>query len=280
MVAVGSRLLYGDEKGRNEERGIALLDQAIDAKDYSAYFALGTWQEEVKKDSKAALAEFERGSDAGQPDCMIRAAEYHIAGKGTEKDLSRGVGILEAAAEGGSARAHLMLAANSLQAEEPDNAAGYRHLVAAANGGLATAQNELGLFYLSGALGVVDASAAVSWFSRAGQANYAAAQNNLGALHERGAGVDQSFEKAAQLYALAAQQGHPGATLALARFHAAGAATAMNKPRAWALAKVAADRGEPNAAKFIETLEKEFSKEQAAEAKAELDRMKDPKAGE
>ncbi len=280
MVAVGSRLLYGDEASRDEERGLALLEKAIAGEDSSGYLALGTWQETVKKDSKAALAEFERGKDAGQSDCMIRAAEYYIEGKGTEKDLARGVKILETAAEGGNAQAHLMLAANALQSKKPDAISGYQHLVAAANAGLAAAQNELGLFYLSGGLGVVDTTAAVSWFSRAGQANYSPAQNNLGALHERGTGVEQSYEKAAQLYALAAQQGHAGATLALARFHAAGAATKVNRPRAWALAKIAEDRGEANAAEFLATLEKEFSKEQLTEAKAELGRMTRGKAAE
>ena len=277
MVTVGSRLLLGDEKSRDEKRGLAILEKAIAAGDNSGYFARGTWQEQVKKDSKAALAEFERGKDAGQPDSMIRAAEYHISGKGTEKDIERGVAILETAAEGGSSQAHLMLAANALQAEKPNAAKGYQHLVAAANGGMAAAQNELGLFYLSGGLGIADVSAAVSWFGRAAQSNYAASQNNLGALHEKGTGVDQSFEKAAQLYAMAAQQGHAGATLSLARFHAAGAATKMDRPRAWALAKIAEERGEPNAEKFIETLEKELSKEQLVEAKAELDLMKGTK---
>ena len=273
MVAVGSRLLYGDEAGRDEKRGLAILDKAIAAKDATAYLALGTWQETVKKDPKAALAEFERGKDAGQPESMIRAAEYYLEGKGTEKDVQRGISILEKSAEGGNAQAHLMLAARILQSEKPETLSGYKHLLAASNGGLAAAQNELGLFYLSGGLGVADASAAVSWFSRAAQAGNAAAQNNLGALHERGTGVEQSYEKAAQLYALAAQQGHASATLALARFHAAGAATEVNRPRAWALGKIAEDRGEINAAKFLETLETEFSKEQLAEAKKELERM-------
>ncbi len=280
MVALGSRLLYGDEAGRDEKRGLAFLEKAIAGKDASAYLALGTWQETVKKDPKAALAEFERGKDAGQPESMIRAAEYYIGGKGTAKDVPHGIGILEKAAEGGNAQAHLMLAAHILQSEKPDTLSGYTHLLAASNGGLAAAQNELGLFYLSGALGVADASSAASWFSRAAQANFAAAQNNLAALHERGTGVEQSYEKAAQLYALAAQQGHASATLALARFHAAGAATAVNRPRAWALGKIAEDRGEENAAEFLKTLEKEFTKEQLAEAKKELDTMTNEKPAE
>ncbi|MEP2775304.1 MAG: hypothetical protein ABJQ29_06140 [Luteolibacter sp.] len=280
MVALGSRLLYGEKSGRDEARGRAILDKAIAAKDYSAYFVLGTWQETVKEDSKAALVEFERGKDAGQADCMIRVAEYHIEGKGTKKDVERGVSILEAAAEADNFQAHLMLAAMTFQSENPDIALGYKHLVAAANGGLAAAQNELGLFYLAGRLGVTDVSAAVSWFARAAEANYAAAQNNLAALHESGTGVPQSYENAAQLYVLAAQQGNASATLALARFQAAGAAMEMNLPRAWALAKLAGVRGESNAAEFITALEKGFTKEQLAEAKKEFERMTSGEAPE
>ncbi len=280
MVAAGSRLLYGNEASRNEKRGLEFIDKAIAAKDGSAYFALGMWQETVKEDLTAALAEYERGKDAGQPDSMIRAAEYYLEGKGTEKDVPRAVSILEKAAGDGNAQAHLMLAANILQSEKPDTISGYQHLLAASNAGMASAQNELGLFYLSGGLGMADTSAAVSWFSRAAQSNFAAAQNNLGALHERGSGVEQNYEKAAQLYALAARQGHPSATLALARFQAAGAAMEINRPRAWALAKIAEDRGESNAAEFITTLEKDLSEDQLAEAKKELDAMTSEKETE
>ncbi len=282
MVAVGSRLLYGnDEKKRDEKRGLALLAKAIEAKEYSAYLALGTYQEQVKKDDKAALAEYERGEAAGQIDSAIRAAQYHLEGKGTEKDVARGRLILEKVAENGSAQAHFLLAVSYLQQEKPDIASGYRHLVASANGGLVAAQNELGLFYLAGNLGVSDLSAAVSWFGRAAQSGHPAAQNNLAALHERGSGVEQSYEKAARLYALAAQQGHAGATLALARFQAAGAATTkQNLELAWALGTLAGERGEPNAAEFVKALEKDFSKDQLAAGKKELERVKSDKPAE
>ena len=143
MVATGSRLLYGnDEKKRDEKRGLALLAKAIEAKEYSAYLALGTYQEQVKKDDKAALAEFERGEAAGQIDSALRAGQYHMEGRGTEKDVARGRLILEGAAEKGSAQAHFLLAVSFLQQEKPDIATGYRHLVGAANGGLVAAQND------------------------------------------------------------------------------------------------------------------------------------------
>lgn len=278
MVAVGSRLLNGVSVKRDEVKGTEWLKKAIDNKEYSAYLALGDFQENTKEDLKAALSSYTLGAEAGQPDCMVRAAAFHLEGKGTEKNSGRAVDLLEKAAKAGSPQAHLMLAAQILEKKEPDLGKGYAHLLAAANGGLTLAQNELGLFYLSGRMGVADIPAAASWFTRAAQSGFAAAQNNLATLYERGAGVEQSFEKAGQLYALSAQQGNGSATLALARFLAAGAATKVNRERAWALANLAADRGEKeNAPALIKELEKNFTKEQLAAAKKELESMKSEK---
>lgn len=281
MVAVGSRLLNSSSMEKDEEKGMEWLKKAIEAGAASAHLALGDYQENIKKDPKAALASYTLGAEAGQTDCMVRAATFHMEGKGTEKNGARGEELLEKASKAGNAQAHLMLAAHLLGQENPDLVKGYAHLLAAANSGLSLAQNELGLFYLSGRLGVADIPAASSWFTRAAQGGFAAAQNNLAALYERGAGVERSFDKAGQLYALAAQQGNASATLALARFHAAGAATKVNRERAWALATLAAERGEKeNAATLIKELEKEFTKEQLAAAKKELVSMKSDKPAE
>lgn len=281
MVAVGSRLLNGKSVKRDEVKGSEWLKRAIENKEYSAHLALGDYQENTKKDLKAAFTSYSLGAEAGQADCMVRAAAFHLEGKGTEKDPVRGVELLEKAAKANSPQAHLMLAAQILEKKEPDLSKGYTHLLAAANGGLTLAQNELGLFYLSGRMGVADIPAAASWFTRAAQSGFAASQNNLATLYERGAGVEQSFEKAGQLYALSAQQGNASATLALARFLAAGAATKVNRERAWALANLAVERGEKeNAAALIKELEKDFTKEQLATAKKELEAMKAEKSAD
>jgi hypothetical protein len=275
MVAVGSRLLNGKAETRDEKQGTVWLNKAIAAKEYSACLALGDYQENVKKKPEAALAFYESGAAEGQPDCMLRAADMYLNEKGVKKNIEKGVELLGKAAEAGAPQAHLMLAGRILGEEKPDLGKAYAHLLSAANGGMPLAQNELGLFYLSGKLGVADLSAAVSWFGRAAQAGLAAAQNNLGALHERGAGVPQDFGNAAKLYALAAQQGNASATLALARFHAAGAATKVDAVRAWVLASLASERGEKeNAATFLKGLEKGMSKEQMAEAKKGLIEIK------
>jgi TPR repeat protein len=277
MAALGSRYLSGEEKLRDEKLGREWLKKAIDAGEPAAHLALGDYEENVKKDLKAALAHYERGKDAGQVDSMVRAASCYIDGKGTDKDVARGWKILETAATSGSAQAHLTIAARELSADPPNLLAGYGHLVAASRGGLAEAQNELGLLYLSGRLGDADGPAGAAWLTRAAQAGFANAQNNLAILFEQGAGVDQNFNNAGQLYALAANQGHAGATLALARLVARGAGTEPSATKAWALASLALERGEKTAQELVDNLALGFDAAQKQAAAKELETLKSEK---
>jgi len=274
MVALGSRLLNGEKENRNEQEGRDWLKKAIEAKEYSAYLALGDFEENVKKDPKAALGFYERGKDAGQVDCILRTADAYAEGKGTEKDPTRGANLLESAAKAGSPMAHYRLAVKSLAGEKPDLLQGYGHLLTAATGGLLEAQNELGLLYLSGKLAAADAPAGVAWLTRAAQGGMALAQNNLGALFEQGAGVPQNIANAGQLYSLAANQGHAGATLALARLYSKGTGVVADLPKAWALATLAAERGEETAKKFASDLAEKFDDKQRAKGQKDLEAIK------
>ncbi len=275
MAALGSRLLNRKDGKPDEENGIAWLKKAIAAKDYSAHLALGEYQQLVKKDDKEALSSYTLGAGAGQSDCMIRAAAFHLSGKGTEKNTARGNELLEKAAKAGNPDAHLLLAQELSKEKEPDVGRMYGHLLSAANTGSSIAQNELGLFYFSGKLGVADVSAALSWFARSAQAGFASAQNNLASMHERGLGVEQNFDHAAKLYTLAAKQGHSEASFALARLHANGQGVALSKELAWAWASLATEQGDKEkAAKFLLELNKTLSEEQLAAAKKELIALK------
>ncbi len=282
MAALGSRLLSGDEKNRDEAKGREWLKKAIAAKEYSAYLALGDYEENVKKDLKAALAEYERGKDAGQVDCILRTADFYLEGKGTEKDVERGKQLLVKAAEAGNPVANLRVAAGLLSAEKPtptDVMAGYGHLLAAANGNLSQAQNELGLLYLSGKLGLADSPAGVAWLTRAAQSGNAQAQNNLATLYERGlGGVQQNIENAGQLYSLAANQGHGPATLALARLINEGIGTKADPVKAWALASLASERGEKEADNLVKEIGLKLDEKQRVEAVKELEDIKSGKA--
>ena len=279
MAALGSRLLSGDEKIRDEKKGREWLKKAIEAKEYTGYLALGGYEENVKKDLKAALSEYERGKDAGQIDCVLRTADFYIQGKGVEKDPTRGLALLEKAAEAGNPTANFRLAVQSLSTEKPDLLVGYKHLLAAANGSLAEAQNELGLFYLSGKLAAADGPAGVAWLTRAAQGGYPQAQNNLATLYERGAaGIVQNLENAGQLYALAANQGHGPATLALARLVNEGVGTKADPAKAWALASLAEERGAENAKKLLDSIT--LDEPQRADAKQQLADMKSGKTSD
>lgn len=280
MAALGSRLLSGDEKTRDEAKGREWLKKAIAAKEYTAYLALGDYEENVKKDLKAALSEYERGKDAGQIDCILRTADFYIQGKGVEKDTARGLALLEKAAEEGNPVANFRLAVQSLSTDKPNMLAGYKYLLSAANGNLPEAQNELGLLYLSGKLAVADSAAGVAWLARAAQSGYAQAQNNLGTLYERGAGVTQNIENAGQLYSLAANQGHAGATLALARLVNAGVGTKADPVKALALAMLAQERGQEDASKLITEISATLDDAQKAAAKKDLADMKSGKGPE
>ncbi len=277
MAALGSRYLSGDAKTRDEKKGREWLKKAIEAKEPAAYLALGDFEENVKKDLKAALAEYERGKDAGQIDCTLRTADFYLEGKGVKKDLPRGLSLLEKAAQAGSPIAHFRLAVNALSAEKPISLDGYGHLLAAANGNLAEAQNEMGLLYLSGKFAGTDTLAGVAWLTRAANAGYAQAQNNLATLYERGVGTAQNLTTAGQLYTLAANQGHGPATLALARLLAAGAGTTPDPVKALALATLASERGDKDAVKLIDAISAQLTPEQKAAAKKQLAEMKAPK---
>lgn len=277
MVALGSRLLNGDEKTRDEKKGREWLKKAIENKENSAYLALGDFEENIKKDLKAALAAYERGRDAGQVDCMLRTAEAYIEGKGTAKDPARGLDVLESAAKAGSPMAHYRLAAKSLNGEQPDLLLGYGHLLVAATGGVVDAQHDLAMLYISGKLGAQDAAAGVAWLTRAAQAGNAQSQFALARLYLEGSGVKQNVANAGQLFSLAANQGHAGATFAIAQLHGKGIGTDVNPTKAWALATLASELGETAAKAYADEIDAKFDDTQRAAAKKELEDIKSGK---
>ena len=275
-LPLGSRLLNGAEETRDETKGREWVRKAIDDDQIVGWLALGDFEENQKKDNKAAYEAYLKGAEAGQPDCMLAVARFHYQGLEGEKDETKGREWLEKAAEVGSGAAHLDLARLLGAEEKPDLLKIYGHLVKAASAGIPAAQNELGLLYLSENLGAPDAPAAAAWFTRAARAGFAASQNNLGTLYERGIGVEPSFQSAGELYSLAANQGHAEATTALARFYARGIGTAQNLTKAWALATLALERGDEGAREVLGEISPNLTPELLVAAKKELDNMKNP----
>lgn len=285
MVAAGSRLLNGDESIRNEAEGRELLAKAIEEKQYDAYLALGDFEESIKKDYKAALAQYELGGANQQVDCAVRAADFYFEGKGdTEKSAIKGTDWLRKAAETKNPVAGYRYAAKLLEAPEPDerkpeekvDAArrAYDYLLNAALGGIPQAQNEMALFYLSGAMGVADPSAAAGWFQRAAQAGNAVAMNNLATLYEKGYGVAQNFSQAGQLYEASARRGNAQGAVSVARLMASGAGTKQNIPQAWAWANIAIQNGDKDAKSILGEISTLASTKDIEEGKKALETLR------
>lgn len=285
MVAAGSRLLNGDESIRNEAEGRELLAKAIEEKQFDAYLALGDFEESIKKDFKAALAQYELGGANQQVDCAMRAADFYFEGKGdTEKNAVKGTDWLRKAAETKNPVAGYRYAAKLLEAPEPDerkpeekvDAArrAYDYLLNAAMGGIAQAQNEMALFYLSGAMGVADPSAAAGWFQRAAQSGNAVAMNNLATLYEKGYGVVQNFSQAGQLYEASARRGNAQGAVSVARLLASGAGTKQNIPQAWAWANIAIQNGDKDAKSILGEISTLASTKDIEEGKKALETLR------
>lgn len=286
LVAAGSRMLNGDKSVRDEVQGRALLTKAIEEKQYDAYLALGDFEESVKKDFKAALAQYELGGASKQVDCALRAADFYFEGKeGTEKSEVKGTEWLRKAAETGNPIGNYRYAAKLLQVPDPDerkpeekvDAArrAYDHLLNAAVGGIPQAQNEMGLFYLSGSMGVADPSAAAGWFQRAAQSGNVIAMNNLATLYEKGYGVAQNYSQAGQLYEASARRGNAQGAAAVARFMASGAGTKQNIPQAWAWANIAIQNGDTEAKSILGEISTIASTKDIEEGKKALDKLKE-----
>lgn len=273
-LPLASRLLNGPEHQQNENDARKWINKALENDQLLGYYILGDYQENVSKDLPAAIETFTKGAEKGQPDCMLRLVRIAYNNPTDKLDQEKGREWLEKAAEVGSPQAHMELAALLSQEEKPDTEKIRFHLVRSASGGMTTAQNELGMHYLSENLGGPDSVAAAAWFTRAAKAGDQRAQYNLATLYENGIGVDADINNAGELYMLAARQGHPQATTALARLHFLGIGTDPNPTRSWALATLAVERGDNEAKQILGELSSILTPELLGEAKKELESLK------
>ncbi|MGC6426150.1 MAG: tetratricopeptide repeat protein [Akkermansiaceae bacterium] len=283
MTILGARLLQQDEK-----EGRKWLAKAIEGKESSAYLVLGDFTEKVIKDDALAYQEYLKGAEAGHGQCMLKvgsflADERAPAGDRPKDDLLKdALGWFKKAGAAGQILGHVQAAKILLQGEGLDVVEGYNHLVVAADSGLVDLQNELGLLYISGRLGVRDASAAAGWFRRATEGKSPAGAFNLASLYEQGMGVPQNYDQAGRLYTLAANSGHARSTTALGRFHAEGRGTKQNLPQAWALFSLAVERGDESAKGLIEQVGRNLDAEgliKAQEFLAEFQKAPKPGGG-
>jgi uncharacterized protein len=128
-----------------------------------------------------------------------------------------------------------------------NDAEAFRWYQAAANSGLAPAENNLGFAYQTGHGVAPDYTMAAKWYRAAAYAGLANAQNSLGFLYQNGIGVPQDDKQALQWYQKAASQGFAAAQNNLGAAYEAGRGTAKDYSAAASWFTLAAAQSEPNA---------------------------------
>jgi len=119
---------------------------------------------------------------------------------------------------------------------------------------------------LPGPGGAKNNQEAVKWFRRAADQGYAEAQYNLGRMYAYGQGGSRDYQEAVRWYRLAADQGEAAAQYNLGYMYYLGQGVPRNYVRAYMWASLAAAQGDVDAAKGLETLEKEMTPAEIAEA--------------
>ena len=109
-----------------------------------------------------------------------------------------------------------------------DYAKALRLICPLANDGVAVAQFNLGLMYLTGHGVQQDDAAAALWFRKAAEQGYVFAQSNLGAQYRYGRGVTQDHTEAVMWFRKAADQGDGIAEFLLGDQYANGAGVPLD----------------------------------------------------
>jgi TPR repeat protein len=135
-----------------------------------------------------------------------------------------------------------------------------------AQGGDASAQNELGLLYYEGKGIPQDHRKAKEWFDKAVEQGHAGAQVNLGTLYLRGEGAPQSSQMALFWFTRAAAQEDALAFAKLGSMYAQGRGVLQDFIQAHMWYNLSAAHGEPRSADARDALAKQMTPAQIAEA--------------
>jgi uncharacterized protein len=141
-----------------------------------------------------------------------------------------------------------------------------KELRKSAEGGDASAQNALGLLYYEGKGVPQDYRQAKQWFEEAAKQGHAGAQVNLGTLYLRGEGAPQSDQMALFWFRRAAEQEDALAFAKLGLMYAQGRGVLQDFIQAHMWYNLSAAHGENRSAEARDTLAKQMTPAQIAEA--------------
>ena len=136
----------------------------------------------------------------------------------------------------------------------------------AADQGYAKAQFSMGAAYQTGSGVPQDYVEAVKWFRKAAEQGNAEGQCGLGNMYGEGHGVPLDYEEAVKWCRKAADQGDALAQTALGWAYADGNGVAQDYVQAHMWFSLAAAQGYPSAADYIDTIAKNMTPAQVAEA--------------
>ncbi|MBP6115743.1 MAG: sel1 repeat family protein [Neisseriaceae bacterium] len=175
------------------------------------------------------LADAQQSGEAAAQKLLLRASAdntqeqinmgiMYLRGRDVEANPEQAFYWMEKAAQNGSAEAEYYLSLfyeDGLGVNEPDLALAMKWLRQAADHDYAYASYELGLAYLAGKIGSVDAQQGALWLDKAAREGVVRAQRQLASLYEQGIGVAQNTDSAMYWYRQAGSRGDEGALKAL-----------------------------------------------------------------
>lgn len=206
---------------------------------------------------------------AGDAEAQQELGRMYFNGLGVSRDYREAVKWYEKAAGQGLAGAQFYLGVMYFKGEgvPKDDREAVRWYTRAAEQGHAEAQFYLGVMCVKGEGIPGDYREAAKWYARAAGQGLAGAQFNLGVMYFNGEGVSKDDQEAVKWISKAALQGLAGAQYNLGLMYARGYGVPKDGVQAYKWLDLAAVQGIEKARELRDSVEKEMTPGQVAEAR-------------
>ncbi|EGB06480.1 hypothetical protein AURANDRAFT_29118, partial [Aureococcus anophagefferens] len=232
-------LLASEEKFEETFRYFAL---AADQGWTNAENNLGICYRDGDGTEKAAKI-YRRAVELGNVDAMLKLGFLYENGSGVKLDKKKAERLYRMGADRGDAVAQNNVAFLLVSEKKFEEA--FRYFVLAADQGLTSAENNLGMCYRRGEGTEKKFEEAFRYYALAADQGYTDAEHSLGYAYRRGLyGLVESDKKAAKIYRRAVELGNVDAMNNLGLFYNNGFGVKLDKKKAERLFRTAADRGD------------------------------------
>lgn len=260
---------------KDYSQSIAWFQKSADKHFAGGYYGLGEAYDlgrGVTRDYRHAMILYLKATEL--PEAEMHIGLLYAQGHGVKQDYAQAANWYR---KSGSVDADLALGSlyetgTGVKQDDAEALRWYRKAADAEGAGDAQAQYRLGLLY-ERPKSLQDYKQAATWYQRASQQGVAGAQLNLGMLYLSGKGVPADPAEAVQQFQMAANQGNGQAQYHLAECFATGAGVRADPSRAYqwlSIAKASLDVKDPTsslAAEKLKDLERQLSPAEIARAK-------------